>query len=41
MSKSRVEVIIVTFLCAVATVDVLMAGSKDVSLAKTGYVHFA
>ena len=35
MSKSCVEEIIVTFLGAVATVDVLMARSKDVNLAKT------
>ena len=35
------EVIIVTFLYAVATVDVLISNSYDVNLAKTRYVHFA
>ena len=39
--KIWVEVIIVTFLYAVATVDVLMANSNDVNLAKTRYVRFA
>ena len=39
--KKWVEVIIVTFLYAVATVDVLMANSNDANLAKTRYVHFA
>ena len=39
--KTWVEVIIVTFLYAVATVDVLMADSNDVNLAKTRYVRFA
>ena len=39
--KIWVEVIIVTFLYAVATLDVLMANSNDVNLAKTRYVHFA
>ena len=34
-------VIIVTFLYVVATVDVLMADSNDVNLAKTRYVRFA
>ena len=36
-----VEVIIVTFMYAVAIVDVLMANSNDVNLAKTPCVHFA
>ena len=35
-----VEVIIVTFFYAVATVDVLMSNSNDVNLAKTRYVRF-
>ena len=39
--KVWVEVIIITFLYAVATVDVLMANSHDVNLAKTRYAHFA
>ena len=39
--KIWVEVIIVTFLYAVATVDVLMANSNDLNLAKTRYVRFA
>ena len=39
--KIWVEVIIVTFLYPVATLDVLMANSNDVNLAKTRYVHFA
>ena len=39
--KIWVEVIIVTFLYAVAIVDVLMVNSNDVNLAKTRYVHFA
>ena len=39
--KIWVEVIIVTFLYVVATVDVLMADSNDVNLAKTRYVRFA
>ena len=30
-----------SFLYAVATLDVLMANSNDVNLAKTRYVHFA
>ena len=34
------EVIIVTLLFATATVDVLMANSNDVNLAKIRYVHF-
>ena len=29
------------FLDAVVTIDVLMANSNDVNLAKTWYVHFA
>ena len=39
--KIWVEVITVTFSYAVATVDVLIANSKEVHLAKTRYVHFA
>ena len=39
--KIWVEVIIVPFLYAVATADVLMPKSNDVNLAKTQYVHFA
>ena len=39
--KIWVEAIIFTFLYAVATVDVLMANSNDLNLAKTRYVHFA
>ena len=39
--KIWVEVIIVTFLYAVATVDVLRTNSNDDNLAKTRYVHFA
>ena len=35
------ELIIVTFMYAVAIVDVLMANSNDVNLAKTPCVHFA
>ena len=35
------ELIIVTFMYAVAIVDVLMANSNDVNLAKTRYEHFA
>ena len=35
------EVIIVTFLYAVATVDVHMANCTDVNLATTRCVHFA
>ena len=35
------EVIIVTFLDVLATVDVLIARNNDVKLAKTGTVHFA
>ena len=35
------ELIIVTFLYALASVDVLMANSNDVNLAKTRYVQFA
>ena len=38
--KIWMEVSIVTFLYAVATVDVLMANSNDVNLAKTRYAHF-
>ena len=38
--KLWVKVFIVTFLYAVATVDVLMANSNDVNLAKTRQVHF-
>ena len=34
------EVIIVTFVYTVATVDVLMSNSNDVNLAKTRYVRF-
>ena len=39
--KIWVEVIIVTFWYAVATLDVLMANTNDLNLAKTRYVHFA
>ena len=39
--KIWVEVFIVPFLCAMATVDVFMVKSNDVNLAKTRYVHFA
>ena len=39
--KIQVEVIIVTLQYAVATVDVLMANSNGVNLAKTRCVHFA
>ena len=35
-----VELIIVTFLYAVATVDVLMANSNDVNLAKTRHTVY-
>ena len=38
---SWLEVIIVTLLYAVTPVDVLMANSNSVNLAKTRYVHFA
>ena len=38
--KIWVAVIIVTLQYAVATVDVLMANSNNVNLAKTRYVHF-
>ena len=38
--KIWVEVIIVTFFYAVATVDVLMSNSNDVNLVKTRYVRF-
>ena len=39
--KIWVEAIIVTFLYVVPTVDILMANSNDVNLAKTRYVRFA
>ena len=39
--KIWVEVIIVPLLYVVATVDVLMANSNDVNLAKSRHVHFA
>jgi len=38
--KIWMEVIIVTFLYVVATVDVLMANSNDVNLTKPRYAHF-
>ena len=38
--KIWVVVIIVTFLCAVATLDVLMANCNDVNLAIPRYAHF-
>ena len=39
--KIWAKVIFVTFLCAVATVDVLVVNSNEVNFAKTRYVHFA
>ena len=42
MLKSKwVEVIIVTFLNAIATVDVLTASKNDINFVKTPTVHFA
>ena len=41
MHEIWVEVILVIFLYAVATVVVIIANSNDVNLAKTRYVHFA
>ena len=39
--KLWVEIIIVTFLDAVATVVILKASNNDVKLGETGTVHFA